>query len=118
MRHHKKVKKLHKKTGPRRAFIRVLAQNLIRDEKIKTTKVRAQVVKAFVERLVTLAKTQNLAKRRLVIARLGGNKKLGNKLFDVIAPRYLNRKGGYLRMIKLAETRKRDAAPQVILEFV
>lgn len=117
MRHHKKVKKFHRKKGQRRAFLKVLAQNLIRDEKITTTNIRAKAIKSFVERLITLAKKQDLAKRRLVISRLG-NKNLGNKLFDEIVPKYLERKGGYLRIKKLAKLRKRDSAPLVVLEFV
>lgn len=117
MRHHKKVKKFHRKRGERRAFIKVLAQNLIRDEKIETTKVRAKAIRSFVERLITLGKKQTLAARRLIISRLG-NKKLGNKLFDELAPRYLNRPGGYLKITNLAKTRKRDSAPMVIIEFV
>ncbi len=117
MRHHKKVKKFHRKKGQRRAFLKVLAQNLIRDEKITTTNIRAKAIKSFVERLITLAKKQDLAKRRLVISRLG-NKNLGNKLFDEITPKYLDRKGGYLRIKKLAKLRKRDSAQLVVLEFV
>lgn len=117
MRHHKNIKKFHRKRGQRRAFIKVLAQNLVRDEKIETTKIRAKALRSFVERLVTIGKKQTLAARRLIIARLG-NKKLGNKLFDEIAPRYLNRRGGYLKITNLAKNRKRDAAPMVILEFI
>jgi large subunit ribosomal protein L17 len=117
MRHHKKVKKFHRKRGKRRAFIKNLAQNLVRDEKIETTEIRAKALRSFVERLITLAKKQTLASRRLIIARLG-NEKLAHKLFDVIAPRYLNRPGGYLKITKLAKTRKRDSAPMVTLEFV
>lgn len=117
MRHHKKVKKFHRKRGERKAFIKVLAQNLIRDEKITTTKIRAKALRSFVERLVTLAKKQTLAARRLIIARLD-NEKLANKLFDEIAPKYIDRPGGYLKITNLAKNRKRDAAPMVILEFV
>jgi large subunit ribosomal protein L17 len=117
MRHHKKVKKFHRKTSQRKAFIKNLAQNLIRDEKIETTEIRAKALRSFVERLVTLGKKQTLASRRLIIARLS-NEKLGNKLFEEIAPRYLKRKGGYLKITKLSKTRKRDAAPMVILEFI
>ncbi|MEO0075960.1 MAG: 50S ribosomal protein L17 [candidate division WOR-3 bacterium] len=117
MRHHKKIKKFHRKRGQRKAFIKVLAQNLIRDQKIKTTETRAKALRSFVERLITLGKKQTLSARRLVIARLG-NKKLANKLVDEIAPKYLNRPGGYLKITKTSHTRKRDSAPMVVLEFV
>lgn len=117
MRHHKTVKKFHRKRGERRAFIKNLAQNLIRDERIETTEIRAKALRSFVERLITLAKKQTLASRRLVISRLG-NEKLAHKLFEVIAPKYLDRKGGYLKITKLSKNRKRDASPMVVLEFV
>ncbi|MGB9680891.1 MAG: 50S ribosomal protein L17 [Minisyncoccia bacterium] len=117
MRHHKKIKKFHRKTGQRKAFIKNLAQNLVRDEKIETTEVRAKALRSFVERLVTIGKKQTLAGRRLIISRLG-NEKLAHKLFEEIAPRYLERKGGYLKITKLPKTRKRDSAPMVVLEFV
>jgi large subunit ribosomal protein L17 len=117
MRHKKVGKKFHRKTGQRRAFLRNLASDLIRNEKIETTEVRAKAIRPIVERLVTLAKKQDLAGRRLLISRLG-NKKVVDKIFNEIAPRYAERKGGYLRITKLARSRKRDGARVARIEFV
>ncbi|HTY39987.1 MAG TPA: 50S ribosomal protein L17 [Candidatus Paceibacterota bacterium] len=117
MRHRKVGKKFHRITGRRRSFLRNLANDLIRAGRIETTEVRAKVIRSQVERLVTLAKKQTLAARRLLIARLG-NPRTASKLFEEIAPKYATRAGGYLRIKKLGTARKRDAAPTAIVEFV
>jgi len=116
MRHLKKGRKFHRKKGQRRAFLKGLAGNLIFKEKISTTEIRAKELKSFVERLVTLAKKQNLSSLRLLISRL--NKKSAQKLFYEIAPRYTNRKGGYLKMVKSGLKRQNDGAKMAIIEFV
>lgn len=71
----------------------------------------------MVERLVTIAKRGTLAARRLVQARLGNSRTAG-RLVEDIAPRYADRRGGYLRIIKSGRRRKRDGAPVAIIEFV
>ena len=117
MRHLKKGKKFNRKTGPRKSFLRNLASDLIRYEKIETTETRAKAIRPIVEKLVTIAKGQTLAGRRLILARLH-NKDISAKLFDEIGPRYLKRKGGYLRITKLAISRKRDGVMKATVEFV
>jgi len=102
--------------GQRRAFMKGLAQNLIIKEKIQTTDARAKAIRGPVEKLVTLARRQDLPSLRLLLSRLP--KKAAMKLYYEIAPRYKGRAGGYLRIKKLAILRKRDSAKQAIIEFV
>lgn len=117
MRHLKKGKKFGRLKGQRKHFLRNLASDLIRKEKIETTETRAKAVRPIVEKLVTLAKKQNLASRRLLISRLH-NARVAKKILEEIAPRYLERKGGYLRITKSSKARKRDGAGLATIEFV
>jgi large subunit ribosomal protein L17 len=117
MRHRVKGKKFGRITGRRRSFLRNLANDLIRAGKIKTTEARAKAVRPAVERLVSIAKRGDLSARRLLLSRLG-NKLAAERLLDDIAPRYAERKGGCLRIIKSSKRRKRDGAPVAIVEFV
>jgi large subunit ribosomal protein L17 len=116
MRHLRKGRKFHRTKGDRASFLRVLAGNLIMQKKIKTTEARAKELKTRVEKLITLAKKQNLASLRVLISRLG--EKAGFELFNKIAPKMKNRSGGCLRIIKTPEIRKRDASKMAIIEFV
>ncbi len=117
MRHRVKGTIFRKKTGPRRSFTRLLAVNLIRRGKMDTTEIRAKAVRPIVERAVTMAKKGTLASRRLLIARLHDTNAV-HKLIDELAPRYKERAGGYLRVIKLGKNRKRDNAATARIEFV
>ena len=117
MRHRKTGRKFHRLAGPRRAFIWNLASELIRREKIETTETRAKAIRPVVERLVSIAKKQTLASRRLLISRLR-NPQVVKKLYDELGPRYTNRPGGYLRIAKLAKSRKRDGSRLSRVEFV
>ena len=117
MRHLKKGKKFHRLSGDRRAFLRNLANDLIRMGRIETTEARAKAVRPIVERLVSLAKRETLAARRLIF-RWTHNKVVTQKLFGDIAPRHKERNGGYLRIIKLSKTRKRDGSRLARIEFV
>ena len=110
------MRKFHRTKSPRRAFLQGLANNLIMKEKMKTTVARAKEVKPLVERFVTIAKKQDVAGLRRLLAKLP--KQSANKLYYDIAPRYKERKGGYLRITKESTTRKRDAAPKATVEFV
>ena len=83
---------------------------------IMTTPARAKEIKPKVEKMVTLAKRNNLSALRLLMARLP--KQAATKLYYEVAPKYKDRKGGYTRIIKTAISRKRDAAPQVRIEFI
>lgn len=117
MRHGKEGKKFHRTTGPRRSFVRNLASDLIRHGRIETTETRAKAIRPVVERLVTIAKKQDVASRRLLLARIQ-NKRVVNHLVDEIAPRYQSRRGGYLRINKLTKLRKRDGTQVAVIEFV
>lgn len=117
MRKRKEGKKFSRLSSQRRAFLRGLSQELIRHGKIETTEDRAKAIRPAVEKLITLAKKQNLESRRLLISRVH-NPRLVKKLFEEIGPRYQNRKGGYTRVIKLGKTRKRDGTKLAKIEFV
>jgi len=111
------MRKFHRKKGARRSFLKNLANNLISKEKITTTVPRAKEIRPIVERMVSVAKKQQLANLRLLISRLS-NKKMAQKLFYEIAPRYKERSGGYLRIVKLGRFRKRDGAATARIEFI
>ncbi len=117
MRHLKKGKKFHRLTGPRKAFLRNLANDLIRAGKIETTEVRAKALRPIVEPLVTRAKQQSLAARRELIKKTH-NEAVVEKLLGDLAHRYADRKGGYLRIVKVGAWRKRDGISVVRIEFV
>jgi large subunit ribosomal protein L17 len=117
MRHLKKGKKFGRLRGPRIHFMRNLANDLIRSGSIETTEVRAKAIRPVVERLVTFAKKQTLASRRVIISRVN-NQAIANKLYLDLGPRYAERAGGYLRITKLPSTRKRDGTAMARIEFV
>ena len=103
--------------GPRISFIRNLANDLIRAGSIETTEARAKAIRPVVEKLVTVAKKQTLASRRVIISRVH-NEKIVSKLYNELGPRYAERAGGYLRITKLATSRKRDGTKMARIEFV
>ncbi|MDO8574360.1 MAG: 50S ribosomal protein L17 [bacterium] len=117
MRKLKKGKKFHRVAGERRAFLRNLSKELIKHGKIETTEARAKAIRPIVEKLVTIAKKQNLASRRLLSSRVQ-NKNLVKKLYEEIGPKYEKRLGGYLRITKSGKSRKRDGAKLAKIEFV
>ena len=117
MRHLKKGKKFNRLRGARITFMRNLANDLIRAGKIETTEARAKAVRPQVERLVTFAKKQTLAARRELIERVH-NQAIVNKLYHDLGPRYAERAGGYLRITKLSQSRKRDGVRMARIEFV
>ena len=116
MRHHNSVRKFGRETTQRHALMRSLARNLIRDNQIKTTTAKAKELRPFVEKLVTKAKVNTVASRRLVSSRLQGAPEV-KKLFDVIAPKYMDRKGGYTRVVRMPN-RDLDGSPMSIIQFV
>ena len=97
-------------------MFRNMAAALIKHEQITTTLAKARELRPYTEKLVTLAKKGGLSNRRLAHARLLDDKQLV-KLFDVLAPRYADRAGGYCRVVK-AGIRASDAADMAIIEFV
>lgn len=116
MSHQRTGYKLSRKKGQRIALIKTMAGSLIRNGKIKTTLVKAKAMKPYVERLVTHAKKDGLKGTRLVVERTG-NANLARVLTTKIAPRYSERNGGYVRIIKLGR-RKSDGAEMAMVEFV
>src|SRR4028118_946260 len=116
MRHRVGGRKLQRTSAHRAALFRNMAAALIKHEQITTTLAKAKELRPYVEKLVTLAKKGGLSNRRLAHARLLDEAQL-QKLFDVLAPRYAVRNGGYTRVVK-AGIRLSDAAPIAIIEFV
>ncbi|KKR13716.1 MAG: 50S ribosomal protein L17 [Candidatus Woesebacteria bacterium GW2011_GWA1_39_21b] len=116
MQHHKTNRKLGRKTGQRQALLRTLAGSLILRGRIKTTEAKAKELRPFIEKIVTKAKTDSVAKRRLVVEVLGGGQRI-EKLFKEIGPRFSARAGGYTRIIKLP-IRQGDASKMAVIEFV
>ncbi len=131
MRHKIAGGQLNRTSAHRVALRRNLAASLFEHETISTTLPKAKHVKSFAEKLITLAKKGDLAARKRAISLLGDRsiveevdgkiKKKGTiigKLFSEIGPRYLDRAGGYTRIIKLAKTRLGDNGPLVLLQLV
>lgn len=117
MRHSNSKRKFGRVRNQRNALISSLALNLIVRGKIKTTEPKAKELRSFIEKLVTSAKKGDLATRRLVISRLSNRSSEVKKLFEIIAPKYKERTGGYTRVLKLGQ-RKSDGVPMAIIEFV
>ncbi len=101
----------------RKALISSLVRNLIIREKIKTTLPKAKEIRPVVEKIITKAKKGTVEMRRLVKSELLVTPRESKKLFDVLAPKYKDRKGGYTRIIKMG-VRVSDSAPLAIIEFV
>lgn len=116
MRHLKKGRKFGLKKGQRQSFLRILAGNLILRRRITTTEARAKEIRPIVERYVTHAKVQDVAALRLLLSKLP--KRAVYTLYHDIAPKYLERKGGYTRITKLTKVRKHDASKMATIEFV
>ena len=116
MRHRKKGRKLGRKNGNRKALLMNLASQLVTYKRIKTTDAKAKELRTFIEPLITFAKKNDLHSRRMVLKKIP-NKNVVNVLFKEIAPMYVDRPGGYIRIIKLGY-RDNDRAPVSIVEFV
>ena len=97
--------------------MRNLTNDLVRHGSITTTEARAKAIRPMVERLITRAKGGTLAARRLLVRR-AHNTVVVEKLLGDVAPRYADRNGGYLRIIKLGKSRKRDGSRLAKIEFV
>jgi ribosomal protein L17 len=116
MRHGNAHRKLGRTTSHRLAMFRNMSASLIKHEQITTTLPKAREIRPYMEKLITLAKHGGLSNRRLAHARLGDDEQL-IKLFDVLAARYADRQGGYVRIVK-AGIRRSDATPMAIVELV
>ena len=116
MRHRKSGRKLNRNSPQRSALKKGLAISIIEHESVKTTLAKAKEIRGFLEPLVTLAKENSVANQRLAYARLQSKEAVA-KLFDELGPRYKDRPGGYLRVIKRGY-RPGDKAPAAQIEFV
>ena len=116
MRHRESGRKLNRNSSHRKAMFRNMAVSLIEHEIIKTTLPKAKELRRIAEPLITMAKNDNVAKRRLAFSRLR-NRDIVTKLFNEIGPRYKERPGGYLRILKCG-FRTGDKAAMAIVELV
>ncbi len=116
MRHQKSGRTLGRKSSHRKAMYRNMAVSLIQHETIRTTLPKAKELRRVVEPLITLAKEDGVANRRLAFARLRDKQSVG-KLFTELGPRFKTRPGGYLRILK-AGHRPGDAAPMAIVQLL
>jgi len=116
MRHRKSGRQLNRNSSHRQAMFQNMANSLFRHEVIKTTLPKAKELRRVAEPLITMAKEDSVAKRRLAFARLRDKETVG-KLFAELAPRYKDRPGGYLRILKCG-FRAGDAAPMAYVELV
>jgi len=116
MRHRKSGRKLGRNSSHRKAMFRNMATSLVRHETIKTTLPKAKELRRVIEPLITLAKVDGVANRRLAFDRLRDKEAVG-KLFSDLGPRFKDRPGGYLRILKMGP-RPGDAAPMALVQLV
>lgn len=102
MRHHHKGRVFGRSHDQRTALLRGLMRSLILHERISTTEAKAKELRPLIEKLVSHARVDSVANRRLVSSRLGNDDEATAKLFSAIAPRYASRPGGYTRIVKRA----------------
>jgi large subunit ribosomal protein L17 len=117
MRHRNRGNQLGRTSSHRNAMIRNMANSLIEHERIVTTVPKARNLRPFVEKLVTLARDGSVHRRRLAFARLRDRDAVA-KLFEVLAPRFKERPGGYTRILKLSKPRLGDNGQRALIEFV
>ena len=116
MRHKVSKRKLNRTSSHRKALLANMAVALIKHEQIKTTLPKAKELKPIIEKMITLAKRGDLHARRQAASKLKQDQYVA-KLFDILGPRYKDRQGGYVRVLK-AGFRYGDMAPMAIIEFV
>lgn len=116
MRHRKSGRQLNRNNSHRQAMFRNMAGSLVRYEIIKTTLPKSKELRRVVEPLITLAKTDSVANRRLAFARTRDNEIVA-KLFNELGPRFATRAGGYTRIMKCG-SRTGDNAPMAYIELV
>jgi large subunit ribosomal protein L17 len=115
MRHLKAGRKLNRTAAHRKMLMRNLVKALIQREQIRTTDAKAKELRRWADRMVTLGKKGTLHARRLAFAYLG-SRRLVQRLFDEVTPRFQGRSGGYTRVLKIGP-RRGDAAPISLVEF-
>jgi len=116
MRHRKSGRQLNRNSSHRKAMFKNMSASLFEHEMIRTTLAKAKELRGKAEPLITLAKNDSVANRRLAFARLR-NREIVSKLFEELGPRYQSRPGGYLRILKCG-FRPGDNAPMAIVELV
>ena len=116
MRHRKSGRQLNRNSSHRKAMFRNMAVSLMQHEMIRTTLPKAKELRRVAEPLITMAKTDSVAKRRLAFSRLR-DRSVVTKLFNELGPRYKERPGGYLRILKCG-FRPGDKAPMAIVELM
>ncbi len=116
MRHLKSGRKLNRNSSHRKAMFKNMAGSLVKHEVIKTTLPKAKELRRVIEPLITMAKRDSVANRRLAMARTGDKEVVG-KLFNELGPRYEARPGGYVRILKCG-FRTGDKAPMAYVELV
>ena len=116
MRHRKSGRQLNRNSSHRKAMFSNMATSLFKHELIRTTLPKAKELRGFAEPLITLSKEDSVSKRRLAFARLR-DRDVVTKLFNELGPRYKDRSGGYLRVIKCGY-RTGDSAPMAYVELV
>ena len=116
MRHRNSGRQLSRNTAHRHALLRNMAASLLRHESIRTTVPKAKELRRVVEPLITLAKIDSQAKRRLALARLR-DEQVVDKLFGELGPRFKARRGGYTRILKM-EPRPGDSAEMALMQLV
>ncbi len=116
MRHRHGLRKLNRTSSHRLAMLRNMTNSLLLHEAIKTTLPKAKELRRVVEPMITLGKTPSLANRRLAFNRLR-DRDIVTKLFEDLGPRFANRNGGYLRILKFG-FRQGDNAPMALVELV
>ena len=116
MRHRHGLRKLNRTSSHRLAMLRNMTVSLLRHEAIKTTVPKAKELRRVVEPILTLGKTDNLSNKRLAFNRLR-DREMVIKLFAELGPRYANRNGGYLRILKMG-FRHGDNAPMAFIELL
>jgi large subunit ribosomal protein L17 len=115
MRHHNANRKFGLPADARKALLRSLARNLVVREKIQTTEAKAKELRPFVEKLVTRSKANDLATKRFLVTQVGRDG--AKKLVETLGPKFAERKGGYVRVIKLPR-RVSDGSKMAQVEFV
>jgi large subunit ribosomal protein L17 len=110
------MRKLGRPSGHRKMMLKNMVTSLLKHGKIVTTETRAKEVRRMTEKMITLAKRNDLASRRMVLAEVLDETTVKN-LFEKTAPKYADRNGGYVRIVKIGSKRG-DASPKVLLELV
>lgn len=118
MRHHNANRKFGRERNQRRALLRSLAIALFKNEKIETTEAKAKEVRKYAEKIITKAKKNDLATKRLLISKLGSGGAFVLDNIFALAAKYADRPGGYTRIIKKGERIGSDGAPMAIIEFI